>query len=156
MDALCSSKILVTMCQTAWLYIRKTVFSSPWEPHTPCYHAYGPFAFRFFSVRIFHPLRVCRTSTRGGSETQRFFSASSYFMLSGCRHWLVLLELGFPLSHMRNNLPNPDNFIYALKSKVQKWRWRQYIPPKRWYLSARLHGIMSKKTTNVVFTDAVV
>lgn len=30
------------------------------------------------------------------------------------------------------------------------WRWRQYILPKRWYLSKRPHGIITQKT-NISF-----
>jgi hypothetical protein len=26
------------------------------------------------------------------------------------------------------------------------WRWRQHVPPKRWYLSTKLHGITSQKS----------
>jgi hypothetical protein len=27
------------------------------------------------------------------------------------------------------------------------WRYRQYIPPKRWYQPTRLHGVITQKTT---------
>jgi hypothetical protein len=34
------------------------------------------------------------------------------------------------------------------------WRLRPYVPTKRWYLSARLHGVTSEKT--VIFRMTVV
>jgi hypothetical protein len=31
---------------------------------------------------------------------------------------------------------------------LQGWRWKQYVPPKRWYLPTSQHGVTSQKTTS--------
>jgi len=30
------------------------------------------------------------------------------------------------------------------------WGWRQHCPPKRWYPTTLLHGVISQKTANVM------
>jgi hypothetical protein len=32
-----------------------------------------------------------------------------------------------------------------------KWRWRQYVPPKRWYLPTSPHGVTTQKTNTDIF-----
>jgi hypothetical protein len=38
---------------------------------------------------------------------------------------------------------------------VQPWRWKQYVPPKRWYTTTILHGAETQKTTNFIFTAVI-
>jgi hypothetical protein len=43
-------------------------------------------------------------------------------------------------------------------SKLQSWRWRQYVPPKRWYLPTSPHGVSTQKTnieTSVLKLEAI-
>jgi hypothetical protein len=35
---------------------------------------------------------------------------------------------------------------------LQRWRWRQYVPPKRWYLPTSVHSISAQKTNINIFT----
>jgi hypothetical protein len=36
--------------------------------------------------------------------------------------------------------------------QLQPWRWRQYIPPKRWYLPTSPHGVTTQKISIDIFT----
>lgn len=34
---------------------------------------------------------------------------------------------------------------------IRPWRWRQLVPPKRWYLSTKIHSSTSQKTISLFF-----
>jgi hypothetical protein len=42
--------------------------------------------------------------------------------------------------------PNPVWTIHFLTSSFQPWRWRQYGPPKYWYVPTSPHGVATQKT----------
>jgi hypothetical protein len=62
----------------------------------------------------------------------------------------------------RNTLPPSSGFKSQASKKpagsehlnltYQPWRWRQYIPTKQWWTTARLHGVTSRKITLVIVT----
>jgi hypothetical protein len=40
------------------------------------------------------------------------------------------------------------SWCFGLRSRVvMRWRWRQQVPPKRWYPTATLHGVTTQKTS---------
>jgi hypothetical protein len=39
--------------------------------------------------------------------------------------------------------------IFPCAASLLSWRWRQKIPPKHWYLSAELHGVMSQNIDSI-------
>jgi hypothetical protein len=125
--------LFITMCQTAWLYIPENCIFIAVKTSDPMLSSVCAveqptdlllfvassarvqnqqagrllYSILFQDATILHCLLVLHVAWMQTLATFR----------SGL---LVLLVLGFPLSHTRNNLFNLGNFSYALKSKQQK------------------------------------
>jgi hypothetical protein len=50
---------------------------------------------------------------------------------------------------------SPTIFSPGDSTFLQPWRWRQYVPPKRWYLPSSLHGVKTRKNVTTMRTHAV-
>jgi hypothetical protein len=81
-----------------------------------------------------------------GPSMSSFLCYRGEFLLLYLYETLVLCSV-----YMANNV---HKFSYYLGLRCSQWRryrlhwrWRQYVPPKRWYLPASQHGVTTNKTS---------
>jgi hypothetical protein len=60
--------------------------------------------------------------------------------------YLRLTSIEVTQTHMgsKGDNPLPIQYCPILTYSLRPWRWRQHIPPKRWYTPTRLHGIRTQ------------
>jgi len=74
---------------------------------------------------------------------------------------LVLRKLAVGLLHMAvfwktsDSLRKEERTVSQLRRprlESSTWRWTQHGPPKRWYRTTTLHGVITQKTSTRIFT----
>jgi hypothetical protein len=62
---------------------------------------------------------------------------------------IVLAKKSWPMERI---LRDSCHGLLGYNTLTSPWRWRQHGPPKRWYLTTSLHGVITQKTTTWIFT----
>jgi threonine/homoserine efflux transporter RhtA len=61
-------------------------------------------------------------------------------------------DLSFDVGLLGWNVARISRHVLMFRRCIRPWRWRQYVPQKRWYPSTSLHGVTTWKTNINIYT----
>jgi hypothetical protein len=87
-----------------------------------------------------YQIRVC-SGWKKGCGTLLHLWLKEWTICEGCKAKSNKMRL-------YNNICNFFYVLFTITNIIQVWRWKQYIPPKCWYVPIRPHGVTTEQANN--------